>query len=481
MRLGIDIGTCFSKAAFIVENQTQHNREIALLRNPANQASLYPSSIYINQQGQLLTGQEAEEQRQLDPLHYRRNIKDFLWSKAEVFWEKTISYEEMMLALISRIVRDFERKYHQPVISVVATVPASYNEAQRNFVYRMYQRLGIYQIQLVTGPLAIIENYTIDHTLLENEAVLVYDLGGNFDAAILQRRGSHYLCRSLGVPKNCGGGRSFDKEIYNNLRVYLRGVQSAWDQLLDTANSAQEAAQVRVAARRACLDVKHQLSTKEQATVSIDPGIAGLSPVSYALSRAQFEEMIAPYVQQSIQHCRALLQQYNVSWDGLSQVVLAGGSASIPFIASSLEKHFSRPVSKCADTTAEAQGAAVYGDRLAAHPWQQVVASLSDIFAAIEDALTYEREAILPFMTYKEAIGYFVTDKPADPRVQKGAMIQQPDPQRQGIIFTQVFLDESNHPVVRFDGVPYGRKLLVRQLDQELRDAFGSKQVVFVE
>ena len=82
-------------------------------------------------------------------------------------------------------------------------------------------------------------------------------------------------------------------------------------------------------------------------------------------------------------------------------------------------------------------------------------------------------------ITYDQAIQYFVDERPPDRRVRKGAILRQPDVQ--GWVFVQVFLDRKNQLLSNADGVIYGRQLIVGQLDQELLDAFGTNNVVFVE
>ena len=86
---------------------------------------------------------------------------------------------------------------------------------------------------------------------------------------------------------------------------------------------------------------------------------------------------------------------------------------------------------------------------------------------------------VVPVMTYEAAIQYFVTNRPDDSRVKKGVILRQPHAQGQHLI--QVFLDRENDLVLRPDGKPYGRQLVVRELDAELRDTFGNKDLIIVE
>lgn len=93
---------------------------------------------------------------------------------------------------------------------------------------------------------------------------------------------------------------------------------------------------------------------------------------------------------------------------------------------------------------------------------------------------------VLPFspqtvsnLSYEMAISYFIQDRPTDERVVKGAMLLQDHPQ--GKLLTQLFLDKNNDLVCDQTGKPYGRRLIVENLDNELRETFGDKDIVVVE
>ncbi|WP_449417512.1 hypothetical protein [Phormidium nigroviride] len=86
---------------------------------------------------------------------------------------------------------------------------------------------------------------------------------------------------------------------------------------------------------------------------------------------------------------------------------------------------------------------------------------------------------IIPIITYEETIKYFITDRPNDPKIKKGAILRQPH--AQGYQLAQVFLDKNNQVVLNPNGAPYGRQLVARELDEELLEVFGTKQLIIVE
>ena len=89
------------------------------------------------------------------------------------------------------------------------------------------------------------------------------------------------------------------------------------------------------------------------------------------------------------------------------------------------------------------------------------------------------QEEVKPILTYKEVIQYFITDRPSNPSVKKGAIIRQPHKKGQELI--QFFLDSNNEIVYASNKKPYGRKLVAKQLDDELEDNFGNENLIIVE
>lgn len=103
------------------------------------------------------------------------------------------------------------------------------------------------------------------------------------------------------------------------------------------------------------------------------------------------------------------------------------------------------------------------------------------IFSQLEERLRdiLRLPEVIPILTYESAIQYFVTDRPTNSRIKKGAILRQSHSQGHQIV--QVFLDTQNNLVLRTDRKPYGRQLVARELDEELRDTFGDNDLIIVE
>lgn len=111
----------------------------------------------------------------------------------------------------------------------------------------------------------------------------------------------------------------------------------------------------------------------------------------------------------------------------------------------------------------------VAGDKFSGDAFLQFGEALRDILRLPE---------VVPVMTYDEAIKYFISDRPNDPRIKKGALLRKRHPQ--GYHLVQVFLDKNNELVCDSGDRPYGRQLVVRELDEELRDTFDDKDLIIV-
>ncbi|MBW4600850.1 MAG: hypothetical protein KME29_14930 [Calothrix sp. FI2-JRJ7] len=108
------------------------------------------------------------------------------------------------------------------------------------------------------------------------------------------------------------------------------------------------------------------------------------------------------------------------------------------------------------------------------NPLEQVLLEFSKW---LQDLLKIQE--VVPLMTYDSAIKYFVTDRPSDSRVKKGAILRQPH--KQGYHLAQVFLDSTNSVLCFTNGKPYGRQLVAKELDEELKEIFGNKDLIIVE
>jgi molecular chaperone DnaK (HSP70) len=334
MFLGLDFGTCYSSAALGTKNSPK------LIKEPINRGYSFPSSIFINNQEQILIGQAAENFRQKDPQRYRREFKRDLGSPNPYTIGNVVRLPEELVTEMLRKLKTEAEKMSQGlgeelIAHAVLTIPATYQPYKRQLMEQAGLRAGFNQIKLLEEPVAAAMYYSRQATVKEQEIVLVYDLGGGtFDATLIQKQKSGY--QIIGIPRGLAhcGGTDFDRQIYQELRN--RCSQELRQQL-----EAREAWLARAIVTESCRDLKHQLSEQQDATIYIPMGLTSVE--SFSLSQGEFNQMIAPVITETIECCDQMVKSAGINWQQINRILLVGGSCRIPFIKETIEQRVQRP------------------------------------------------------------------------------------------------------------------------------------------
>lgn len=479
MYLSIDIGACFSRACFVKDGVVKHGID------PISKGPDIPSSISLNQRREIFFGQQAEEDfvETLDPRRFQRSFKFYIESSNSEAYVGDLSPQQQMVRMIQFLKEQAEQLNYDPIRSAILEVPASYrfNKRRLDLIYQAALSAGFKDIKLLENPIAAAHYYQWsdpDHfPLRSKEIMLVYSLGGTFDAALLWYQNGSLQFHSNAKPPFVGG-LAFDNLLFDDLKSRCGSMLKL---LLDTENRSKEALQVRFHVRKSLNRLKHRLSTEREASIVIDTGPLKSNPEQYTLTRARFENMIEGLVRRSIDLCSSMLHEvnYQLRWHNVSQILLVGGSSNIPYIQQQLQQITGVPVVLAADLElAICQGGAIYSlQRRAPEPLVDALGTLFDAIKGIMNVLVWDERAI-PLFSYADAIDYFVTQRPNDDRVEKGAILRLPHPQ--GYTLLQVFLDGQNNLIYNY-GKPCGRRLVVRALDRELLSVFGNKELIIVE
>jgi molecular chaperone DnaK (HSP70) len=334
MLLGLDFGTCYSSAALGIANNPK------LIKEPINRGYSFPSSIFINNQEQILIGQAAENFRQKDPQRYRREFKRDLGSPNPYTIGNVVRLpEELVTEMLRKLKTEAEKMSRglgeDIIASAVLTIPATYQPYKRQLMEQAGLKAGFNQIKLLEEPVAAAMYYSRQATVQEQEIVLVYDLGGGtFDATLIQKQKSGY--QIIGIPRGLAhcGGTDFDRQIYQELRN--RCSQELRQQL-----EARDAWLARAIVTESCRDLKHQLSEQQDATIYIPMGLTSVE--SFSLSQGEFNQMIAPLITETIECCDQLVRSAGINWQQINRILLVGGSCRIPFIKETIEQKVKCP------------------------------------------------------------------------------------------------------------------------------------------
>ncbi len=360
--VGIDLGTTNSLAA------TMRNGRPEVFRDGAGIA-LVPSCISFHPDGTVLVGTAAKERALLDPTHTVFSVKRLmgrtladLGAELKHIPQQIVEREVEAGRKVLRVRID-DREYTPEELSAmilgevrqragnptkaVITVPAYFDDAQRQATRDAGRIAGLDVLRIVNEPTAAALAYGLDKA--NGGTIAVYDLGGGtFDCSILSLADGVFKVLSTNGDTHLGGD-DFDRAILDLVSQELGVVPDA--ELLQHLREAAERAKIA-------------LSTEEATELRIDLPARGIA-YRRAFTRAEFEAMIAPFIDRSLAKCHSALRDAKLKPADIGEVVLVGGSTRIPYVRRRVEAFFGRkPHTDLNPDEVVALGAAVQADIL---------------------------------------------------------------------------------------------------------------------
>jgi Fe-S protein assembly chaperone HscA len=253
---------------------------------------------------------------------------------------------EISAMVLRQLKQNAEDYFGAPVDKAVITVPAYFNDAQRQATKDAGRIAGLEVLRLVNEPTAASLAYGLDKR--ENGIVAVYDLGGGtFDISILKLHDGIFEVLATNGDTHLGGD-DIDNLL---LRIALEDVQSEWGEDLSQDNEGVQRL------RRAVIQAKEKLSFVPAAAIELE-----YRGKKYAreLNRELFDKLITPIVDRTLGPCRDCIKDAGVGVDQIDEVVMVGGSTRIPLVRSAVETLFrSKPHTELNPDEVVALGAAV--------------------------------------------------------------------------------------------------------------------------
>lgn len=384
--VGIDLGTTNSLVAFMKEGSP------VAVRDAQGNNALLPSVIHFTEDNQILVGQAAREKLISDPEHTIYSVKR-LMGKSYLDLQQDHKYfgyqiiDEDQDRLVKIRVKDrfytpielsaeilkalklrIEQALAQPVSKAVITVPAYFNDAQRQATRDAGKLAGLDVLRIVNEPTAASLAYGIGLHPEDNQIVAVYDLGGGtFDISILRIQEGIFEVLSTNGDTYLGGD-DFDRAIID----YWCSENPAVAAQNEADRSFGQA--LRLAAEQA----KKQLSTAESWN-----GRVGDYDVS--ISRKRFESLISPLVSRTIESCDQALRDAGLTPKDINHVIMVGGSTRTPFVKEQVSDFFGTAVfDKLNPDEVVALGAAVQADVLAGNQKDLLLLDITPLSLGIE-------------------------------------------------------------------------------------------------
>ena len=323
--IGIDLGTTNSCVAVM-----EGGKPTVIANSEGGRTT--PSVVGFKD-GERLVGQVAKRQAVANPDKTVISIKREMGTDYKVnIDDKSYSPQEISAMILSKLKADAESYLGQPVTQAVITVPAYFNDSQRQATKDAGKIAGLEVLRIINEPTAAALAYGLDKDDKKNQKILVFDLGGGtFDVSILEIGDGVFEVLSTNGNTRLGGD-DFDNCIMNLLVSEFKSSNG-----IDLTNDRLAMQRLKEASEKA----KIELSTLTQTTISlpfITADATGPKHLEYTLTKAKFENMISDLVEQTLVSTRKALQDAKLSKGEIQNVVLVGGSTRVPYVVEALEK-----------------------------------------------------------------------------------------------------------------------------------------------
>ncbi|MEI7898622.1 MAG: Hsp70 family protein [bacterium] len=362
--IGIDLGTTNSEVAVFVGGRVETVEE--------DGSAILPSCVGLDPAGNLLVGVEARNQLVLYPERTVRSVKRKMGTDAKLaLGDRVFRPEEISAMILRRLKERAEQRLGRAVSKAVITVPAQFNDAQRQATRDAGAIAGLEVLRIINEPTAACLAYEAAHKH-GARTILAFDLGGGtFDVSIVRMEGDIVeVIASHG--DNQLGGDDFDAALSADVvdRLYARQEQPALltPVSLMRLSRAAETAKTHLSDQTFARLLEDQLTTVRGSTERVDEEIARLA----------FEELLAPFLARMAAAIHSVLAAAGLKAREIDEIVLVGGSSRIPAVQDLLEREFGkRPRNDVHPELAVAYGAGVMASRLMGATEQRILVDIT--------------------------------------------------------------------------------------------------------
>ena len=345
--IGIDLGTTNSLVAFM-------SGDTPAVIPGEDGVNLVPSVVALDETNRIIVGNAARKYLIETPYRAVYSIKrlmgrgvDDVQEELKLFpfqladdlqpgevvrirlGEKTFTSPEISAFILRQLKRNAERFFGAPVTKAVITVPAYFNDAQRQATKDAGRIAGLDVLRLVNEPTAASLAYGLDKK--QNGIVAVYDLGGGtFDVSILKLHDGIFEVIATNGDTHLGG------DDIDNLLIRIALDDIRGDLGIDVSRNGEAVATIR----KAVIDAKIALSSQESTKLDID--LAGGKRYQREITREQFEQLIQPIIDRTVGPCKQALKDAVLKPEQIDEVVLVGGSTRIPKVRALVKDLFQR-------------------------------------------------------------------------------------------------------------------------------------------
>jgi len=399
----IDFGAASSKIVGIDLGTTNSLVAVMDLTGPRILSGIVPSVVSVTDSGEVIAGAEArdmllthpertvysvkrlmgrgiddvQEELKLFPFHLAASSSKSSGTKSTGsvlrldVGGRVMTPPEVSAHILRKLKNDAEAALGEPVTQAVITVPAYFNDAQRQATKDAGRIAGLEVLRLVNEPTAAALAYGLDKR--NQGTIAVYDFGGGtFDISILRLHDGIFEVLATNGDTHLGGD-DIDNLL---LRIAFEDIQSEWGEDISTRSGAVQLL------RRAVIHAKETLSFVP--TAVIDMAYGG-KRYQREITLALFDKLIEPIIERTLNSCRACIHDSGVAVEDIDEVVMVGGSTRIPLARAAVERLFrARPHTDLNPDEVVALGAAVQAGILGGDVEDQLLLDVTPLSLGIE-------------------------------------------------------------------------------------------------
>ncbi len=349
--VGIDLGTTYSCISIyrnnkveIIANEHGHFTTpsyVSIVDNittvgltAKQNAKLYPLQTICDAKrfiGKHFQDDSVKQDKRLLQFHVKNNNGNVCFNIDNISY----SPEKISSLILTYLKENAEKYLNEKVENAVITVPAYFNDAQRNATKIAGEMAGLNVLRIINEPTAAALAYGLDKNC-DEENVLIFDLGGGtFDVSLLTLDDGMFEVKSTAGNTHLGG-EDFDNLLLN---YFIDDFKKKYNKdLMDDPKAMRRL-------KTSCENIKISLSSKPHDEIVLNSLIDEIN-YSKIISRAKFENMCSDYFKSCIDIIETVLQDGNLTKNDIHNIVLVGGSTRIPKIQSMLVKYFNKQVCK---------------------------------------------------------------------------------------------------------------------------------------
>ena len=370
--VGIDLGTTNSCIAIMEGGNT-------IVIPNAEGARTTPSVVYFDKSGERIVGQLAKRQQAMNPDRTVSSIKREMGTSKKIKIGDDEYYpQEISAIILKKLKNDAEAFIGDTITDAIITVPAYFNDAQRQATKDAGKIAGLNVLRIINEPTAAALAYGLDKQ--ENaHTVLVYDLGGGtFDVSILELGDGVFEVKATSGNNHLGGD-DFDNAIIDYIVKEFKKENG-----VDLSKDKLAMQRLKEGAEKAKKDLSG-VKTTQISLPFITQGESGPLHVDMTLSRAKFEELISDLVESTRKPVRDALKEAKLKKEDIDKVLLVGGSTRIPCVQDLVKEELGKEPSKEVNPDeVVAMGAAIQGGVLTGEVNDLVLLDVTPLSLGIE-------------------------------------------------------------------------------------------------